>query len=451
MTSDVCMHDSDSESLPGLFDLFPAPSNEISKGDIVWAKFKKLYWPALVRNVFKKEKKISVWYTDDPGKNFKLPMKNVFLFHDLEMTIKIKKDAREAGVSQAHEGLTSHALSYLNRKAQGIVDDPLKFFDQTFPFFTVEDWLKKNPNDDRESFMNLKIEPLYINHNCSTTTIRKTGSASGPGTTSDVDSEVKSTEGEEESNDESSSHCVKIPSIKTLVNSSDTCDNEYVDKIVTCITSGTADTHLVNIRSKKVSSEHQKFYFRAMESDKKDLNYVSYGPVEDIKKLREIIFYLLQLYDSVSCKKDKKRTKKAQSDVARFCVNKTEEARYVSSVWLPESIIYAISNINSVSLSEAKKLFYKRSVCTPENVKDLLEAVHKTVDDLKETLSKDKIVDIPSNISYEGHSDENVEGSSTKRCYIDLNYEKCKDSSSAKLSSSKRKRKKPCRWSPTKL
>lgn len=88
------------------------------------------------------------------------------------------------------------------------------------------------------------------------------------------------------------------------------------------------------------------------------MDYISCGPIENVKMLREIIFYLLDLYDRISCKKGQKRLKLSLPHSGN---SKIEDARYVASVWLPEAVIFAISLVNDISLSEANKQFREKS------------------------------------------------------------------------------------------
>lgn len=358
MLNDIESSDSDSGSLPDLTAQWKSESSDISKGDIVWAKFKKLYWPALVRVVYPKRKKVCVWYCDEPGKAFKLPLKNVCVFHDTEMRAKVKQDAINAGCLKEHEGLTSHAERFIKRKLRGEQDDPLKFFDQTYPFLLVEELLKTNPNAD---VADIKIPPLYISHE-NDQSFRKTLSTRN----ASDNSELESTDSEDVAN-EKPIVTDFFPKIHAqLQEKHPDASKEFVDRILECILSGKADKYLQNIRSKSINSEHHNIFEQSTKHRKGSISKISYtGPIEDDDKLRKLIFYLLPLYEKMNNAGRSRRYAaikcKQAITVHNTYNNQSAGAQYVASVWLPESIIFAISIVKSVSLNKAKKIFKEKS------------------------------------------------------------------------------------------
>lgn len=366
--------DSDSGSLPDLRDVFPSspPKTHVSSGDIVFAKFKHLYWPALVRAVYPKQKKVTIWYCDEPGKTFKLPLKNVCLFHDEEMKEKIQNDVIKAGVIKEHDGLTTHAKRYLIRRSQGKNDDPLKFFDQTYPFFLAEQMLKKDPNADVE---NIKIRPLYISNekkeSIRTVSVRKIMSD---------DSEVESTDSESTPEAKPVKDYIARVNVKLQEKPADPCKEEFVDAILDCVLSGKVDDYLQKIKNRSIPSEHQKIYEQSEKHHKRYFGNVTYtGPIEDDSKLREIIFYLLPLYEKMSStgRSTRSAAKKCKKAITAYNVfnEQSAGAQYVASVWLPESIIYSISLVKEVSIKEAKKIFNEMSETKTKAVQSILQSL----------------------------------------------------------------------------
>lgn len=359
MSLDTNSYDSD-DSLP---DLFPSSksfsSNNVSVGDIVFAKYKKLYWPALVRAVHPKIKKVSIWYADDPGKNFKIPLKKICTFSNKEMRAKITEDVKQAGCIQEHERLTFHAWRYMQRKTNGHKDDPLKYFDQTYPFFLVEDLKSKDPNvciaDD------IKIPPLYLNHDKKESrkkSVRVLNDVSDDSELS-ADNEELSTDDEEisESNPAVKDYVKEINIQINQINDSSTI--KYVDNIVECILSGKTEKHLMKVMSNSIPSKYYDTYIENINCGKNDINKVPYaGPIEDSPKLEEIINYLLCMYDKVT--KNDKMAKKI-SETAAYFSNKKNISQYIVSVLLPESITSAISKVRKISLPKAACLFSKNT------------------------------------------------------------------------------------------
>lgn len=364
-------HDDDSDdSLPAMSQFFTVhdPSKAISPGDIVWAKFKKLYWPALVRTVYNKQKKISIWYADDPGKTFKVPVKNVCSFFDTEMTSKIVEDVKKAGCVQEHEGLTSHAKLFLKRRAEGRKDDPAKFFDQTYPFFLVEELLKKDPEAD---IANLKIPPLYIDHGLKVTrkTLKYADEESG-------DSEVCT---DDEVSDEA---CNVEPDYLKKINlqvreNSNISVNDYTDKIVQFILSGKADLHLKKVLSKTVASDYRGIYERSIRRGKIDITNITFaGPIEDNEELAKLLSYLLLFSDKLIANKSPTKRKNRKGVAPPNYLASDKKAQFIYSVWLPESIIFAISKIQRVSLPKARLLFKEN----PESERQIFENIFRTLE-----------------------------------------------------------------------
>lgn len=298
-------HEDDSDdSLRDTSKLFTAfkPPVTISPGDIVWAKFRKLYWPALVRTVYTKEKKMSIWYTDQPGTTFKLPSKNICSFFDTQMTAKILEDVKKAGCVDKHNCFTTQAHEFLTRKGSGYKDDPMKFFYKKYDDDKSNDSVVSD--DDDKSCSN--VEPDYLREFF----------------------------------------------LQDRQNA-DTNDNN--DKIVEFILSGKADLHLEMVLSKTVSSDYRDIYEEAVSRGKfYETNFPLAGPIDDQDVLRKIVFHLLKLRDSFIDKIS--MGKNAEDAVTKYLV-KDRRGQFIYSVWLPESIIFATSETRGVSLSDARLLF----------------------------------------------------------------------------------------------
>ncbi|GBN79305.1 hypothetical protein AVEN_146485-1 [Araneus ventricosus] len=301
----VCDSDS-SDGLPELFPKYTFDVAELIKNDIVWAKYKNLYWPALVRNVDKKNKKVTVWYLDSPGTCFKVTFKKIHDFADSDFCKKVEADAKlDQKFGKKHAEVLRRTNLFMFRRFQGIGDDPLEFFDLSKPYFLLKD-------------LNSGISDIKFNNvGVSTENVR--------------DKKDNLTENSEDESDVESSNTTKC--LSELYEEDGPYDDEMVDKILSYITSGHVDNYLIDIVNSEIANKRHELYVKAVENDQVQL-FVESQPSIPIKnqKLHNVSIYLHSLYKQKIGKK------------------KPRLNEYIVSVWLPEAVNKTISLIEAESM-----------------------------------------------------------------------------------------------------
>lgn len=340
-------YDSD-DSLPDVEELCSSQPTEIKEGDIVWAKYRQFHWPSLIRKVFKKEKKVSLWYLDSPKKCFKVSMKNIHSFKDRSFCQEVRKAVSESPLKVLHEKVLDSTLCYLQRRGQGIKDDPGAYFDRSMHYLSLFD-LKSSTlkEDDPQAQLTRKCLQSSLNENYNND--------------NDKDSEEESiieSEDEEEKYDRFSD--------ELEIKEEEYCPEDKVDAIVACITSGKINKYLLDVTAHKVPSERQRIFDEYMKTRNPDLLLRgSHGIfIKDFNKLREICNYLQNFYESVVEK------------------GKWNMFRYVTSVWLPDALTKANSLVEAASDGTTEELGAKRKLFS--SVED------EPRDNIKETNSPTK-------------------------------------------------------------
>ncbi|KFM83549.1 hypothetical protein X975_22908, partial [Stegodyphus mimosarum] len=223
---------------------------EIYKGAIVWAEFRKIYWPALVRSVNKKNRKACVWYLDSPKKCFKLPFKKILSFHDKKINDRIKEEAKNSPMKEHHDKVLNRTLTYLHRKSLGINDNPADYFDFEKPYFALCLSSASMSNDQ-------------------TVIVRNTEESDDDDNDDDDEDSAESIPDDEMITDFRNSLC----------ETDDSIEDEMVNSLVDCIKMGNTNEHLLQVRSGKISSTWRAIYDEAVETNRKKLWYIdTYGP-----------------------------------------------------------------------------------------------------------------------------------------------------------------------------
>ncbi|CAL1297980.1 unnamed protein product [Larinioides sclopetarius] len=317
------LSDCDSDSSDGLPELFPKHTFDVAKltrNDIVWAAYKDLHWPALVRDVDKKNKKVRVWYLDSPGKCFNLPFKKIHDFVDSDFNKKVEDVAKNHPLGQKFNEVLRRTNLFIYRQFKGEGDDPLKFFNLSEPYFLLKD-LSSGNSDNKI----ISVDVLSEN-------------------VGDKNDNLK-----ENSEDESDGEtCTPSKYLSELYEEDSPYDDEMVDKILSCITSGHIDNYLIDIVSSKITNDRHELYVEAMEKGQIQL-FVESQPSVPIKnrKLHSISIYLHSLYEQ------KIRNEK---------LNRLNE--YIVSVWLPEAVNKAISLIETESVKPTDYLCGDNKSCS---------------------------------------------------------------------------------------
>ncbi|GFT07401.1 uncharacterized protein NPIL_493051, partial [Nephila pilipes] len=142
-----------SEDLPVLSSPTTFDIKKLEKNDIVWAEFRHIYWPAIVKNVNIKSKKLTIWYCDSLGKSFKLSFSRIRSFRDMEFRKKALDQQMSPEMSQLFTKVFDLARTYDKRRVFGVNHDPALYFDSTKPHFTFsyEDPIKSGPLSQQES------------------------------------------------------------------------------------------------------------------------------------------------------------------------------------------------------------------------------------------------------------------------------------------------------------
>lgn len=325
-------YDSD-DSLPDVEELCSSQPTEIKEGDIVWAKYRNYYWPSLIRKVFKKERKVSLWYLDSPKKCFKVSLKNIHSFTDRSFCQEVRRAVSDSPLKTLHEKVLDSTLCFLQRKGQGIKDDPGAYFDRSMHYLSLCD-LKSStikPNDLKSQ---LACESLQ------TSLTRESLKTSLEG--------CYKNDSEEESISDSDDEEEKFDKLRDelVIKEEEYCPEDKVDAIVACITAGKVNKYLIDVTAHKVPSQRQDIFDEYIRTGNgKLLLHGSFGIfIKDFSKLRRICDYLQNFYESVAEK------------------GKWDIFKYVTSVWLPDALTKALSLVEGVSEDTSESVGAKRKL-----------------------------------------------------------------------------------------
>ncbi|GFT49810.1 uncharacterized protein NPIL_518931 [Nephila pilipes] len=324
-----------SEDLTDLSSPTPFDIEKLKKNDIIWAEFRHIYWPAIVRKVNINSKKLTIWYCDSPGKSFKLSFSRIRSFRDMEFRKKALDQQMSPEMNQLYTKVFDLARTYDERRAIGVNDDPALYFHSTKPYFAFlyEDLIKLGILYQQES------ENKGNN---------KSAQASGseiPSNKENVASCSYETNGDEESSDcGQDSYFVDSSDAESVLDSeterrnaefyahlndnSDACDEETADAIVSYIKSGLLIEYLKDIYRGKIESKNQDIFNKGLKEGKRDIlwNCSSNVRIAEYQKVGELFDYLLALYDRTVPRKD-------------WLID------YVVTVWLYEALDKAYSLI----------------------------------------------------------------------------------------------------------
>ncbi|GFU07827.1 uncharacterized protein NPIL_318421, partial [Nephila pilipes] len=309
---------------PTTFDI-----KKLQKDDIVWAEFRHVYWPAILRRVYKSSKKVSIWYCDSPGTSFKLQFNRIRSFRDMEFRKKAEDQQMSPEMSQLFTKVFDLARTYDKRRVDGVHDDPASYFDSTKPHFTVsyEDPIKsgtlsQQESENKENNKSAQASRSEIPSNkenvasCSYETNRDEESSDCGEDSNFVDAESVLDSEKERRNAKYQSYL------------NGCCDEETADAIVSYIKSGMLDEYLKDIYRGKIKSKNQNLFNYYLKERKVDILWYCFSNVHIAKhyKERDICDYLFALYD-------------------RTVLRKEERSRYVFAVWLHEAMDKAYSLI----------------------------------------------------------------------------------------------------------
>ncbi|GFR18966.1 uncharacterized protein TNCT_667231 [Trichonephila clavata] len=332
-----CNSDANSDSSEDLPVISPQSFDigNLQKNDIVWAEYKHLYWPAVVRHVNKKNRKVSVLYCDSPLKTFKLPFRKIHSFNDMEFRKKVQDQEKSPQIYCKHLKVVSMAAAFSHRRAMGKCDDPVSFFDTSKPYFAFQntdfasmDEIGSHSIQESENEGNnissvqsgSKISKLENDESCSV----------------EINSEI-SEKFEDSDSTESSDRENPVPTNShdlLLDDCSNDCDEKTANAIVSCIKSGCLDQYLLDIHRGKIKSRNHDIFNQAKEVRNKDVLQDCSSTIEiATEKMKDVAHYLQGLYD--------RRVKKKKKDFM------WGEIDYIVTVWTYDAIDKALSLIQS--------------------------------------------------------------------------------------------------------
>ncbi|GIZ01767.1 uncharacterized protein CEXT_324231 [Caerostris extrusa] len=287
---------SDDDDLPELFPFKPFYPENLKKNDIVWADYKDLSWPALVRNVDKKKKKVSIWFLDSPKNSFKLPFKKIHDFNNIEVSTEIHKRAAASPLKEKHSAHIKKALTFLQRKSEGIEDDPVAFFDPNVEFYfsTFEYMANNSSNSKTQSSNQIDLET------------DKSKSSDGESSNKNSDDESSNENTDNENSNESSDAESTLETIQSKPNKCGDylkeersklkdLEGEQLKAVVSYIKAGHADQFVLDIVYGKIKTL-RSIHFKE-DSDPISLGMISPAMVQlPSEQMSEVTQYLVDLY-----------------------------------------------------------------------------------------------------------------------------------------------------------
>ncbi|KAF8790873.1 uncharacterized protein LOC129960068 [Argiope bruennichi] len=364
----VADRDSDSSSgLPDINDFFSDTSKfeaaKLKKDDVVWAEYKDLFWPAIVRNVDKKNKKVNVWYLDSVGKSFKLPFRKIRGYNDGNVYMHNFKNLENNPLDEKHRRVHTRTEHFFDRRKRGIKDNVIEFFNLSRPVFLFDEIPEssecnnKNTSAPESSEFNTENastpESSEIKFSSDNTSAEKIEDVNvNLEKNSDTESSVKNDSDGESSvkNDSDGESSVKNDSdgessVKNNVQNNTSADSpnvskppspysdEMVEKIVSYIQAGHLNKYLLDVFNCTIKNEKHERYMRALEKDTTRTLWFgapSHVPISN-EKLLPVTFYLYKLFE-------------------REIGSRPFRNEYIIMVWLPEAVKKAASLFNEESL-----------------------------------------------------------------------------------------------------
>ncbi|KAG8178752.1 hypothetical protein JTE90_006595 [Oedothorax gibbosus] len=322
-------YDSD-DSLPPISKLFPQPT-EFLEGQIVWAKYKELYWPSLIRKVYKKEKKVSLWYLDSAPTTFKVAFKNLHRYNDIDFSTEVKRAASASPLKILHDKVLEATMDFVYRRSDGHEDDPAEFFARNVPKEFV---FKVRTSAKQKGKVETKVSgPLQKGLD---------------ETFEDLDEEsVTDSEDEEEKRKQRMELFAELS-----LTDNDYCPEPRVNAMVECITTGHVDKHLIDIMSHKVPCVRQETFEQSQNILRQGNSFPIH--IKDNSKDKAIYDYLESFY------------KRADGKWSMFT--------YVTNVLMPEAMIEALKLVDNgwtpgPALSDKRNLFEDNGVVEEEKGK----------------------------------------------------------------------------------
>lgn len=299
------------EELPSfLMQVDKKPS--ITEGTFVWHKFRHYpYWPALVKTVYRKQKRASIVFIDYPifeKKGFAVPLRTLKPF-ECEETNELIREAKEqynVAISWAMDLITDYSIRIGCGSFSGSF---IEYFahDMSYPV------RRKYPQDASKR---LNIDEQLSEESCK---------------------ELK----ENCLNEEQENVCQG--STRLLPDRTHAAHNRANEKLVHFIVKQRmVEGHLLAV----ICGKQQSRYLRSFMSTSRRRGVNIY--LEDDQQLDQVYCYLSDLYATAvattSCLTEGKSTE---------CVD------FVLEVLLPEAIIYAIAGVDNVSVEKAEEKYLK--------------------------------------------------------------------------------------------
>ncbi|MEQ2175114.1 hypothetical protein GOODEAATRI_014886 [Goodea atripinnis] len=307
--------DDEEEELPSFLMQKNTNPPSITEGAFVWGKCRNYpYWPALVKNVNRKQKKASVMFVDQvftgiqKQKGFTLPLKSLKPF-DCEEADELMRKAKES-YSAAITWSLEFIEDYRIRIACG-------------------------------SFSGSFIE--YCNHDMSYPVRRKYPQAASDRLT--ITSDIIQVEPcEDHKEDISEKHeDVLTCSKRLLPDRTHAAHNRANEKLVYFIVKQhMVEKHLLAV----IRGQHQSRWLRSFLSAKRRRVVNIY--LEDDQQLDQVYWYLNELYGKAV----------AKSPILAG-LKSMERVPFILDVLLPEAIIYAIAGVDNLSVKKAEEKYLK--------------------------------------------------------------------------------------------
>lgn len=303
----------DEEELPSFLmreDQKPLP---ITEGVFVWCKFRNYpFWPAMVKNVYRKMKKASIMFIDDPlfGKKRKgltvaLKTLKPFDCDEADQLVCTAKEYYSAAIKWSLELITDYRL----RIGCGS-------FSGSFIEYFAHD-------------MSYPVRKLYPQAESERLTI-----------TSEL--EELCDDFKKESSPELKEEVIKI-SKRLLPDRTHAAHNRASEKLVHFIVKQRmVDSHLLAV----ISGQQQSRWLRSFLNTKRRQIVNTY--LEDDEQLDQVYRYLTELYQTAPVTAPRLAGMKFMQ-----CVS------FVLDVLLPEAIIYAIAGVDKVSIKNAEEKYLK--------------------------------------------------------------------------------------------
>jgi len=315
-TVDVDMGDVE---LPDVLTPTKKNKHEFKTDSIVWAKWRKEFWPALVRrcNITKKKKKVVIVFVDRPcddkgnESRLSIDVKNIVRFDSSPRSVELMRDGLN-GSDELRQSIETAKRYIVKRGMNGIAGSPVQFLADPLlgsPKAKVSSAKRKILEDDNED----NVKKLAVE------------------TPSKAESDVKKEEKETSNGEKKDDLNITPPAERKR-------DERLSERILTTVKTDACMNHLLRILKGKLKSKRHDSFQNTTKRSKIKGNVICFDPILSEAQLHEVVDFYKPIVE--------KETSKSKS----YVIN------YTCDVMAPEALAFALKSLLKLSNKDIENI-----------------------------------------------------------------------------------------------